>query len=950
MDDNSVDTTSQEQWPWRLALDSIPPPLIILRPTGEIIEANAPLCLLLGLRRNELLAQSWPRFFPHASLALEAMLVAIAQKQVGASVLEATLRRWDETEYPVSLTLRPPRRGQDQGKDHVLCTITSAGQLERQSRLSLIDSDLSLTAIMDHQALDSFLQGLALCDESGRIHEINEILCAMLGYHRQLLRQGTFSWPELAPLAKRADLHQKVQACLLGQGEPTFEIELQDAAGGVLPVLLTCHALDSSTQTNQKLFFMTATDLRPVKAEQALRELRLVEETESFWRHLFENLTEGLGIFGMHGRIFVANQALFDLTGYTQRDIEQGLSWYQVVAPDCLERVVQRAHDVLERVKGPVIPLAADLLDVHGNRVPVLLRGSALPPSAKGEARIAVSFVNANALSQQEMALVKERSYWNDIVSAVSDAILVIGADQRVHEANPAACSLLGLNRQQLDDGSWVLDLQRHVLPADQEHVLTALRGCMAGEEMSGIETTLVDAQGMQRPVLMQGRLLTTQPAWLEQEQEPHMVLVITDISAIKARENEMAQTMGYWHAIFDTTQDAMAVLSMDGCIHEANPAFMSLFIAEARLQEENSMLPSWHMLVPEHCLAETLQEAQRVLDRDAGAQRHALEIQVKAIDGRPLTVLVRGERLERLPEWPQDRFVVSLVDITQLKAQAREIEHKNQALEEASKAKSDFLAVMSHELRTPLNAIIGFSEMLRDGVLEGPLLDEQRDAAQEILKAGQHMLSLVNDILDLSKVTAGRMELQPSMLDPGHILAATVASIQELARQKNIQLTLNFDETLPSCLLDGRRFQQMILNYLANALKFTAEGSVTVTARVTDRSSILQHPGCIEAASLSTADHFLEVCVADTGIGIAPEHHTRLFRRFEQVDSTLSRQYQGTGLGLALVKSLAELQGGAVGLISSPGVGSQFYFWVPAVESNAILPHDSPNGFPAST
>ena len=319
----------------------------------------------------------------------------------------------------------------------------------------------------------------------------------------------------------------------------------------------------------------------------------------------------------------------------------------------------------------------------------------------------------------------------------------------------------------------------------------------------------------MPRPVLMQGRLLTTQPAWLEQEQEPHMVLVITDISAIKARENEMAQTMGYWHAIFDTTQDALAVLSMEGCIHEANPAFVSLFIAEARLQEENSMLPSWHMLVPEHCLAETLQEAQRVLDRDAGAQRHALEIQVKAIDGRPLTVLVRGERLERLPEWPQDRFVVSLVDITQLKAQALEIEHKNRALEEASKAKSDFLAVMSHELRTPLNAIIGFSEMLRDGVLEGPLLDEQRDAAQEILKAGQHMLSLVNDILDLSKVTAGRMELQPSMLDPGHILAATVASMQELARQKNIQLTLNFDDTPPSCLLDGRRFQQMILNYL---------------------------------------------------------------------------------------------------------------------------------------
>jgi signal transduction histidine kinase len=211
--------------------------------------------------------------------------------------------------------------------------------------------------------------------------------------------------------------------------------------------------------------------------------------------------------------------------------------------------------------------------------------------------------------------------------------------------------------------------------------------------------------------------------------------------------------------------------------------------------------------------------------------------------------------------------------------------------------------------------------------------MEEQLDATQEILKAGQHMLSLVNDILDLSKLASGKMEFHLAPVDPGHVLESAVAGQREQARHKSIHLTLELRGALPICILDGRRLQQMILNYLSNALKFTSPGGcVTVQATVAERSSIIQHPACLEQEALATVDHFLEVCVADTGIGIAPEHQARLFRRFEQVDSSLNRQHQGTGLGLALVKTLAEHQGGAVGLLSSPGSGSRFYFWLPVV------------------
>ncbi len=930
MDDNSVDPSSQEQWPWRLALDSIPPPLVIIRPAGEIIEANAPLCLLLGMRRAELLVQPWQRFFPDASPSLAVMLPAIAQRQINVATLETTLYRWNGIEHPITLTLRPPRRNQDQGKDHVLCAITAAGQSNQQSYVSLLDPNLDHPPALNQQVMDASLHGLALCDVSGRIHEINETLCAMLGYHRQLLRQSTFSWLELASFVKRADLHRKVLESLHGEHEPGFEMELLDATGAPLPVLLTCHSLDSKTPTHQALFFMAVTDLRPVKAEQALRELQLIKETESFWQHLFENMTEGLGIFGPEGRIFAANQALLDLTGYTRDDVERGLSWHDVIAPDHLDRTMQRATEILARTAGSRLPLQADLLDVHGQRIPVLMRGSALPPSPQGETRLAVAFADISALRQREAALLKERCYWQGIVSAVSEAVLVIDAQQLVHEANPAGCALLGVDSEQLEKGPLALDWRRHLSPADLEHIPARLARFMAGEgEAPCMEATFVDAQGKERPVLIHGKLLPSPATWAPQDAGPAAVLVITDITALKMREDAMAHAMVYWRTIFETAQDAMAVLSLVGHIHEANPAFRSL-LAPSPTQQAGQHLSSWHALIPENRLEEVLGALQQALSRDAAAPQQAMATDINTADGRTLSVLVRAQPLQRQPGWNEDRFVMSVVDVTQLKVQAQEIERKNRELEVVSMAKTELFAVMSHELRTPLNAIIGFSEMLCDGVT-GPLLEEQQDAAHEILKAGQRILKIANDTIDLSELASGRMELHLAPVEPGPVLASVVANLRQQAQQKSIQIAWQPQDDLPVCIVDERRFQQMIGHYLDNALKFTPPGgSITVQAAVVNRSAIVQHPGCIASAALSAGEHFLEICIADTGIGIAPEHQSRLFRSFEQVDSSLSRPYQGTGLGLALVKGLAERQGGAVGLVSSLGSGSRFYFWVP--------------------
>jgi signal transduction histidine kinase len=252
-----------------------------------------------------------------------------------------------------------------------------------------------------------------------------------------------------------------------------------------------------------------------------------------------------------------------------------------------------------------------------------------------------------------------------------------------------------------------------------------------------------------------------------------------------------------------------------------------------------------------------------------------------------------------------------------------QEVEAKNQQLEEASRMKSEFLANMSHELRTPLNAIIGFSEVLKDGLL-GALQPQQLDYVSDIFKSGTHLLSLINDILDLSKVEAGKMALTLAPLPLAPLLQAGMQVLRDKAAAHHIALSLEMASNLQAhgdIWLDERKTKQIIFNLLSNGVKFTPDGgSVKALVR------------CVPGTAVANAqwDHYLEIAVCDTGIGISEHDKARLFQPFTQIDSTLARGYEGTGLGLVMVRRLAELQGGGVSLHSVQGKGSTFTVWLP--------------------
>jgi signal transduction histidine kinase len=258
-----------------------------------------------------------------------------------------------------------------------------------------------------------------------------------------------------------------------------------------------------------------------------------------------------------------------------------------------------------------------------------------------------------------------------------------------------------------------------------------------------------------------------------------------------------------------------------------------------------------------------------------------------------------------------------------------REIEDKGRQLEIASKHKSQFLASMSHELRTPLNAIIGFSEVLLDSNL-GPLpAEEQQEFLTNILTSGKHLLRLINDILDLSKVEAGKMELHPEAVSLVETIEGVLGTVKPLATKKQVTVKSVLAADLPPAWADPPRLKQVLYNLLSNAIKFTpASGHVTVTARAVDLST---SQVVDSSRSIGNSQVFIEVAVADTGIGIAAKDLERIFEEFEQVAEPGRPRQEGTGLGLALVKRLVEMHGGRIRVASAPGQGSTFTFVIPA-------------------
>lgn len=372
----------------------------------------------------------------------------------------------------------------------------------------------------------------------------------------------------------------------------------------------------------------------------------------------------------------------------------------------------------------------------------------------------------------------------------------------------------------------------------------------------------------------------------------------IQDITERKQAEETLANEASWRRILMEQSRDGIVVINQDGKVFEANPRYAEML---GYSHEEMQALHMWDWDI--HYTREQLMELLRLADNKGILH----ETSQRRKDGTLIDVEINANAAV----FGENKLSFCVCrDITERKRTEEELLEAKLVAEAANKSKSEFLATMSHELRTPLNSIIGFSDVLLHGMF-GSLNEKQVSYINHILNSGKHLLNLINDILDLSKVEAGKMELEYEQFRVSLAIDEIKTMICPLAIKKNITLDVNIEPQLEMICADKTRFKQILYNLTSNAIKFTPEkGNVTIKAR---------HFG-----------NFVQVSVIDTGIGISKNDMDKLFQPFKQLNPYLNREYEGTGLGLALVKKFVEMHGGKIRVESKVGDGSIFTFVIP--------------------
>lgn len=468
------------------------------------------------------------------------------------------------------------------------------------------------------------------------------------------------------------------------------------------------------------------------------------------------------------------------------------------------------------------------------------------------------------------------------ILSGIDEGVILATPDLQVEFANIAAEKILGYASSQMADKTL-----EHFLPALEQH---------SGEQ----NITATHSSGKELVLL-----LTLSP--ISRSTKPHVICILKDMTDRNMRERQLKATGDRLRAVLDNVSHGIMMVDHAGEITAWNKRICDVLHLDPEFMEQHQTLEA----ALQHGVAPQLENSaarKELIDywRERLSATEPQSFEQHTSEGRTLDV--------RTQPLATGGFVASFADISDRMEIESELRAAKEAAEAASHMKSEFLANMSHELRTPLNAVIGFSEAIEQQIM-GEVPSVYRGYASDIRTSGHHLLSLINDLLDLSKIEAGKFDLEEEQINLGNIISVCRRLVEPTAQAKNITITKDA-AYLPPVWVDEHAMRQVFLNVLSNAVKFTEPGGeIAITSSLSDAGEIT-------------------VSISDNGIGMAPEDIPRALQPFEQVSSALTRGHAGTGLGLPMVASLLHLHGGDVRVESELGKGTSVHLELPASRS----------------
>jgi PAS domain S-box-containing protein len=842
--------------------------LMTTDPLGIISDVNQQMEHLTGCSRDELVGSPFKQYFTDPDRAEDGVRLTLREGRVTNYELTARTKDGVETTVSYNASTFYDRDEKLQGVFAAARVISEQKDLEDQLR----EQQTYLRGL-----IESSVDGLVTVDPEGFITDVNEQMCEMAGYGRAELIGTPF-----------ADYFTDRTAALEGV-QQTFRDEVVTEYGLTLmsrsrrPLQVSFNASVFRDGKNQvKGIFASARDITDrVRLEDQLRE------QQTYLRGLIESSVDGLVTVDPEGFITDVNEQLCRMSGYGREQLVGSVFKEYFTEPALADEGVLRTL-----AQGVVTNYELVLKASTGRKATVSFNASVFRDA---EGSIQGIFASARDISEQahlQHQLAEHQAYNRSLIEASADALFAIAPDGTITDVNEEATRLTGYSRNHLVNSSFSTYF------TDANRAQAGVEKTFAERRVIGYELVLVSRHARRIQVSFNAGVFN------DASETPLGILASArDITAQKELEVRLRDSQLYTRTLIESNIDALMTTDQLGIISDVNQQ-MEKLTGHGRSELIGTPFKEYFT---EPARAE---DGVRQVLQDGKVEDY--ELTVLAKDGAETVVSYNASTFTDQEGRLQGVFAAAR-DVTDRRRFEYTLQEKNLELESANLAKDSFLANMSHELRTPLNAIIGFTgTMLME--LPGPLNDEQREQLNTVQGAGEHLLTIINDLLDLAKIESGEIELTFQPVDCEEVSRQVAASLVTVAEGKSLVLEVLIDPGVDAIVrTDRRAVQQILLNLVNNGLKFTDDGAVTVTLLRADDGGRLA------------------IQVTDTGCGIGETDRAKLFVPFEQLVSTNMTPREGTGLGLYISKRLATAVDGTLELESVPGQGSTFTLSLPA-------------------